>query len=280
MTFGIGMFPTEYAMEPAQLGRECEERGFDSLYFPEHTHIPTSRQSPYPGGGELPREYTHTLDPFVALTAVAAATSKLRLGFGVCLVTERDPIATAGAVATLDLLSGGRVDFGVGAGWNLEEMANHGTDPARRFRLQRERVEAMKAIWTQEEAEYHGELVDFDPLWQWPKPSQKPHPPVLIGNNGPKAVDRVLRYGDGWLPLGLRGLGDLAGLIGELQSRAADAGRGRLPVILFGIEETEAEIEKAVQAGVDSVLFLIPSVDGDEILRQLDARAELAAKFG
>ncbi len=144
MKFGIAMFPTEYAMDPASLGRECEARGFDSLYFPEHTHIPTSRESPYPGGGELPREYTHTLDPFVSLTAVAAATRTLRLGFGVCLVTERDVISTAKAVATLDLLSGGRVDFGVGAGWNVEEMANHGTDAAQRFRLQRERVEAMK----------------------------------------------------------------------------------------------------------------------------------------
>lgn len=280
VTFGIGMFPTEYAMEPAELGRACEERGFHSLYFPEHTHIPTSRESPYPGGGELPREYTHTLDPFVALTAVAAATSTLRLGFGVCLVTERDPITTAGSVASLDVLSGGRVDFGVGAGWNVEEMANHGTDANRRFRLQRERVEAMKEIWTSEEAEYHGELVDFDPLWQWPKPSQAPHPPVLIGNNGPNAINRVLRYGDGWLPIGMRGLDGISEQITDLRVRAQDAGRGRLPVVLFGLEQnTEAGVEKVIQAGVDSVLFVLPSVPAEEMLPLLDARAELAAKF-
>ncbi len=279
MKFGIGMFPTEYAMWPAELGRACEERGFDSLYFPEHTHIPTSRQTPYPGGGDLPREYTHTLDPFVALTAVAAATSTLRLGFGVCLVTERDPISTAKAVATLDLVSGGRVDFGVGAGWNVEEMANHGTDARRRFRLQRERVEAMKEIWTQDEAAYHGELVDFDPVWQWPKPAQSPHPPVLIGNNGPNAVNRVLRYGDGWLPLGLRGREGLVDEIRDLRSRGADAGRGHLPVILFGCEETEAAISEMIEAGVDSLLFVLPSVPADEMLPLLDARAELAATF-
>ena len=200
MKFGIGMFPTDYAIGPAELGRACEERGFDSLYYPEHTHIPASRETPFPGGGELPRMYTRLLDPFVSLSAVAAVTEKLRLGFGVCLVVERDPIVTAKEVATLDFLSGGRVDFGVGAGWNVEEMANHGTDPDKRFRLQRERVEAMKEIWTQDDAEYHGQLVDFDPLWSWPKPAQKPHPPILIGNNGPNALKRVLRYGDGWMP--------------------------------------------------------------------------------
>ena len=279
MKFGIGMFPTEYAMDPAALGRDCEARGFDSLYFPEHTHIPTSRESPYPGGGELPREYTHTLDPFVSLTAVAAATTTLRLGFGVCLVTERDVISTAKAVATLDLLSNGRVDFGVGAGWNVEEMANHGTDSASRFRLQRERVEAMKEIWTSDEAEYHGELVDFDPVWQWPKPAQTPHPPVFIGNNGPNALKRVVRYGDGWLPLGLRGNEGLADEISELQSRASDAGRGRLPVIVFGCDDTESGVDELIRAGADSVLFVLPSVPADEMLPLLDARAELAAKF-
>jgi probable F420-dependent oxidoreductase len=279
MKFGIAMFPTEYAMDPASLGRECEARGFDSLYFPEHTHIPTSRESPYPGGGELPREYTHTLDPFVSLTAVAAATRTLRLGFGVCLVTERDVISTAKAVATLDLLSGGRVDFGVGAGWNVEEMANHGTDAAQRFRLQRERVEAMKEIWTHDEAEYHGQLVDFDPLWQWPKPAQTPHPPVLIGNNGPNALKRVVRYGDGWLPLGLRGNAGLAAEISQLQGLANDAGRGRLPVIVFGCDDTEAGVDELIRAGADSVLFVLPSGPADEMLPLLDARAELAAKF-
>ena len=237
MKFGIGMFPTDYAMSPPELGRACEERGFDSLYFPEHTHIPASRETPFPGGGDIPREYVHLLDPFVSLSLVAAATPTLRLGFGVCLVTERDPIATAKAVASLDLLSGGRVDFGVGAGWNVEEMANHGTDPSRRFRLQRERVEAMKAIWTQDAAQYHGELVDFDEIWSWPKPAQKPHPPVLIGNNGPNALNRVLRYGDGWLPFGFRGAEALPDQIAELRARGEEAGRDHIPVVQFGCEE-------------------------------------------
>ena len=279
MKFGIGMFPTDYAMNPADLGRACEERGFDSLYFPEHTHIPASRETPFPGGGEIPREYTHLLDPFVSLGMIAAVTTKLRLGFGVCLVTERDPIVTAKEVATLDLLSGGRVDFGVGAGWNIEEMANHGTDPARRFRLQRERVEAMKEIWTNDDAEYHGQLVDFDPVWSWPKPAQKPHPPVLIGNNGPNALNRVLRYGDGWMPLGFRGADGLAEQIRELRSRGADAGRRRIPVVQFGCEDGDGPVEAAIEAEVDSLILVVPSLPEGEMLPLLDAKAELAARF-
>jgi probable F420-dependent oxidoreductase len=165
MKFGIAMFPTDYAVEPATLGRLVEERGFDSLWFPEHTHIPVSRKTPYPAGGDLPRAYSHTYDPFVALAAAAAATERLKLATGICLVIERDPITTAKEVASLDRLSGGRFLFGIGAGWNREEMENHGTDPDRRFGLMRERVEAMKAIWTNEEAEYHGKQVDFGPIW-------------------------------------------------------------------------------------------------------------------
>src|ERR671936_1276605 len=184
MRFGVAMFPTDYSMEPAELARMAEERGFESLFFPEHTHIPASRRTPYPPGGELPDEYSHTLDPFVALTAAAAATERLRIGTGICLVVERDPIVTAKEVASLDRLSGGRFLFGVGAGWNREEMANHGTDPRRRHELMRERVEAMKAIWTEDEASYHGRYVDFDRIWAWPKPLQRPHPPVIVGGNG------------------------------------------------------------------------------------------------
>ena len=279
MKFGIGMFPTDYAIGPAELGRACEERGFDSLYYPEHTHIPASRETPFPGGGELPRMYTRLLDPFVSLSAVAAVTEKLRLGFGVCLVVERDPIVTAKEVATLDFLSGGRVDFGVGAGWNVEEMANHGTDPDKRFRLQRERVEAMKEIWTQDDAEYHGQLVDFDPLWSWPKPAQKPHPPILIGNNGPNALKRVLRYGDGWMPLGFRGAEGLADEIRTLRAQAREAGRGHIPVVQFGCEEGDAAVAAAVDAGVDSLILIVPSLPRDELLPVLDANAELAARF-
>src|SRR4051794_38691957 len=192
MRFGLAIFLTDYSIAPDELARMAEDRGFESLFLPEHTHIPTSRRTPYPPGGELPQEYWHTYDPFVALTAAAAATERLRIATGICLVVERDPITTAKEVASLDQLSSGRLLFGVGAGWNIEEMANHGTDGARRFGILRERVEAMKQIWSEEEASYHGEHVDFDGIWSFPKPAQRPHPPILVGGNGPKVVDRVL----------------------------------------------------------------------------------------
>ena len=174
MKFGVYMFPTDYAIDPVSLGRAVEGHGFESLFVPEHTHIPASRRSPFPGGGELPKEYSHTLDPFVALGAVAAATERLMLGTGICLVIERDPITLAKEVASLDFISGGRVLFGIGGGWNREEMENHGTDPSRRWKVLRERIEAMQQIWTEEAAEYHGEFVDFDPIWQCPSPSRSP----------------------------------------------------------------------------------------------------------
>jgi len=197
MNFGVTIFPTRYSIGPAELARAVEERGFESLFVPEHTHIPTSRRSPWPGGPDLPDEYRETLDPFLALTAAAGVTERLLLGTGICLVVERDPITTAKEVATLDLLSGGRFLFGIGGGWNREEMEHHGTDPARRFAVMRERVLAMKEIWTHDVAEFHGEHVDLDPLWQWPKPVQQPHPPVLVAGNGPGTLARVLEYGDG-----------------------------------------------------------------------------------
>src|SRR5919198_4959564 len=178
----------------------CEERGFESLFFTDHTHIPVARETEYPIGGELPREYSRIYDPFVALMAAAAATERLMVGTGVCLVIERDPIVTAKQVASVDRLSGGRMLFGVGAGWNAEEMRNHGTDPARRFGVLRERIEAMKAIWISDRAEYHGRYVDFDPIWCWPKPLTEPHPPVLVGGHGKGVIDRVLAFGDEWMP--------------------------------------------------------------------------------
>src|SRR5262245_15820494 len=179
--FGVLMFPTAYAIPPNRLAAAAEARGFESLFFPEHTHIPASRRTPWPGGAELPREYSHTLDPFVGLAAAAAATRTLRLGTGICLLTERDPIVTAKEVATLDLISGGRFEFGIGAGWNVEEMANHGTAFDTRFRVMVDRAKAMQAIWTEDEAAYHGEFTSFEPIWSWPKPVQKPHPPILLG---------------------------------------------------------------------------------------------------
>ena len=200
MRFGLAMFPADYAAPPNEVAAMAEERGFDCLLFPEHTHIPVSRYTPYPAGGELPREYSHTLDPFVACTAAAAATTRLLVGTGICLVIERDPIITAKEAASVDHLSGGRFLFGVGAGWNVEEMANHGTDATKRFGLLRDRVEAIKAIWTEDEAAYHGRRVDFEPIWSWPKPVQKPHPPILLGGNGRTVGDRVVAFADEWMP--------------------------------------------------------------------------------
>jgi probable F420-dependent oxidoreductase len=200
MNFGIGYFPTHDGLGPDQIAKLVEQRGFESLFFAEHTHIPASRETPYPGGGPLPRKYAHTYDLFVASTAALAATSRLRVGSGVCLVIERDPILTAKEVASVDRLSGGRFEFGVGAGWNREEMSNHGTDPRTRMRLLKERVEAMKAIWTQDEASYRGELVQFERIWSWPKPAQRPHPPILVGGAGATVLDRVLDFGDAWFP--------------------------------------------------------------------------------
>jgi probable F420-dependent oxidoreductase len=265
------MFPTDYAVDPATLARLVEERGFDSLWLPEHTHIPVSRRTPYPGGGELPREYSHTYDPFVALTAAAAATERLLVGTGICLVVERDPITTAKEVASLDRLSGGRLLFGIGAGWNREEMENHGTDPGGRFGLMRERVEAMKAIWAEDEAEYHGRQVDFDPIWSWPKPHQRPHPPILVGGNGERVVDRVLRFGDEWMPNRVTDAGELRRRIDDLRDRA---GR-RVPVTFYGARPNRETVEAYAEAGVDRVAFFVRAEPTAEVEAALDRRAAL-----
>src|SRR3954470_8601644 len=221
MDTGIGYFATHDAAGPGEMARLVEEHGHNAIYFAEHTHIPASRDTPYAGGGELPRKYAHTYDLFVAMTAAAVATSGLRIGSGICLVVERDPIVTAKEVASIDHLSGGRLEFGVGAGWNREEMANHGTDPRTRMKLLAERVEAMEAIWTQDEASYHGRFVDFDRIWSWPKPAQRPHPPVLVGGGGPTVLDRVLAFGDGWFA---QHRANPLERVDELRRRAAEAG--------------------------------------------------------
>ena len=275
MDLGIAIFATDYTIDPGRLARLVEERGFSSLFVPEHTHIPVSRETPWPGGSDLPKHYSHTLDPFIALAVAAAATERITLGVGVCLVIERDPIVTAKEVATLDHLSGGRFEFGVGAGWNLEEMRNHGTDPGRRFGLMRERVEAMKEIWTKDEAEYHGKHVDFDPIWSWPKPVQKPHPPVLVGGGGEKVLNRVLAYGDGWIPNRVESVESLKGRIDELQRRAGEAGRDHIPVTFFGAKPEQRAVERLGEAGVGRCLFYLDPQQPDAVERQLDEFTEL-----
>jgi probable F420-dependent oxidoreductase len=275
MQFGIAVFPTDYAADPATIARLVEERGFESLFFPEHTHIPASRRTPYPGGGELPPDYSHTLDPFVALTAAAMATERLLVATGICLVVERDPVTTAKEVASLDHVSGGRFLLGVGAGWNEEEMENHGTDPRRRFGLMRERIEAMKAIWTEDEAQYHGRYVDFDPIWSWPKPVQKPHPPILVGGNGPKVLDRVLAYGDEWMPNRIGDEEKFFARAAELQERAAAAGRDSIPVTFSGAPRKADVIGRLANAGIHRCVFYVPPAPAGEIERHIDERAAL-----
>jgi probable F420-dependent oxidoreductase len=274
MRFGIAVFPADYAADPATIGRLVEERRFESLFFPEHTHIPASRRTPYPAGGELPGEYSRTYDPFVALTAAAASTEKLLVATGICLVIERDPIITAKEVASLDRLSGGRFLFGVGAGWNIEEMENHGTDPRRRFSLMRERIEAMKAIWIEDEASYHGKHVDFDRIWCWPKPAQKPHPPVLVGGNAERVLERVVAFGDEWMPNRVSGLRER---IGRLNRLAEEAGRGQIPVTLSGAKPDRELIDRGEEAGIHRCTFYIEPADAGETERQLD---ELASTLG
>jgi probable F420-dependent oxidoreductase len=224
----------------------------------------------------LPREYWHTYDPFIALTAAASATTRLRLGTGVCLVIERDPIVTAKEIATLDSLSNGRVIFGIGGGWNAEEMENHGTDYKRRWRVLRERTLAMKKIWTEDEAEFHGEFVNFDPIWSFPKPAQKPHPPILMGGDGPTTFDRVIEFCDGWMPIGFR-LGNVEEKIAALRRRAEEADRdpSSISVTIFAAKPERKALEDLERAGVERAIFHVPSDGRDEVLPVLDRYVQL-----
>ncbi|QWF77484.1 LLM class F420-dependent oxidoreductase [Amycolatopsis sp. CA-230715] len=272
MDFGISTFVTDEGIRPAPLGKALEERGFDSLFLAEHSHIPASRRSPYPGGGELPRVYYRTLDPFVTLTAVAGATEKLLLGTGVALLIQRDLFHTAKEVASLDLISGGRVAFGVGVGWNREEMENHGTDPKTRGRLIDEQIEALKLLWTREQAEYHGKLIDFDPVFSWPKPVQAPHPPIYVGGDSPAALKRLAEHADAWLPIGTTKPEDVT----RVRSWLAEQGRENVPVTIFGAAADKATIDGYAEAGVDRVTFLLPTAPEAETLTTLDELAALA----
>lgn len=277
--FGVVMFVTDYSMGVVDLALAAEERGFESLFLPEHSHIPTDRTTPWPGGTELPRHYLHSLDPFIGLAAAATVTEKLLIGTGVCLVVQRDPIDTAKQVSTLDMLSNGRFLFGIGGGWNREEMANHGTDASKRFEIMRERVLAMKEIWANDEAEFHGEYVDFDPIWQWPKPRQHPHPPILVGGDGPGVLKRVIEYGDGWFPLHGRSKEPIAERIKELNDMTAAAGRDALPVTLFSGPAQHHVVEEHMQAGVDRYVFSLPSSGSEQVIPVLDRLTEMIESF-
>lgn len=275
-TVGIFIFATDYAMRIDELAREAEARGIESLFVPEHTHIPASRRSPWPGGADLPKEYWNTLDPFVALTAAASATKTLRIGTGICLLTERDPIATAKAVASLDLLSGGRFEFGIGAGWNAEEMEHHGTAFSNRFQVMSERAQAMQTLWRQEEAAWHGKFVHFDAAWSFPKPVQKPNPPILVGGESVHTLRRVVAFGDGWFPRARRGF-DPATEVARLK-RVADAAErdaSTLSISVFGAPAKAETLDAYRAAGIDRAVLALPSAGPDTVLPLLDRYAEL-----
>ena len=283
MQFGVSMFVTDRSARPADVALEAEQRDFASFWVSEHSHIPVSTR--FPLAETVPREYASMLDPFVALTSAAAATSRIRLGTAICILTQHDPINCAKAVASVDLISGGRMTFGIGAGWNEPELQNHGTDPSRRFKLMRERAEAMKVLWTQDEAEYHGRLVDFDPLWQWPKPVQKPHPPLLVAGAGPNVLKRAASYGDGWLPVvvpeatplspgRMTPMAELVTSVPILRELTDAAGRAPPIVVVSGAALNLAMMETLIDLGVDTLLFRLPSTGIDQVRRELDAHAQ------
>lgn len=277
MRVGAFYFPTDYGIDIAELARALEDRGFASLFVPEHTHIPVSRKTPFPGGGELPRRYSHTHDPFVALAFAAAATKKLLVGTGILLVPQHDPIVTAKSIASLDQLSGGRFVFGIGGGWNVDEMENHGARYETRFRQMREHVLAMKELWTNDEASFHGEFVNFDPAWSWPKPAQRPHPPILLGGETDHTLKRVVDFCDGWFPRPRPGF-DPAQAVDRLRRMASEKGRefGTLSITVFGAPADAAALAGYEKAGIQSALLAVPDLGRDDILRHLDKVAPLA----
>src|SRR3954447_6865955 len=256
MHLGLALFATDLASDVRDVGRAAEEAGFESLFVAEHTHIPTSRRTPYPMGGDLPEEYARTLDPFIALTAVAAVTERLRLGTGVCLVVERDPIVLAKEVASLDVLSGGRVLLGVGAGWNAEELAHHGVDFADRWDVLHERVELMQALWSQEVASYDGKHARLEPSWQWPKPVQVPVP-VLVGGGGRRAMQHAVDYDGGWMPM--PSTVKLADRLESLRQLAAETGKPVPPVTLYLVRPDRDVVAHYASMGVERAVFLLPT---------------------
>ena len=278
MHHGVLIFQDDFAMRPDEAARAAEERGFESIFFIDHTHIPVRRTTPYPLGGDLPKDYYHNHDLFVAMSFAAAVTKKIKIGSGICLVIERDVITTAKEVASLDALSNGRVIFGIGGGWNAEEMEDHGTVFKTRWKRLRESIEAMKKIWNEDEAEYHGDLVSFDKIWSWPKPVQRPNPPILLGGHGEKMFERVVRYCDGWMPLTWVDP-NIATETAQLHAVAKRAGRDpkTISVTVFGAKPERAALEPFEKAGAERVLFALPNAGADQVLPVLDKLAKLRA---
>lgn len=273
MRFGIATFITDEGIRPDTLGRALEERDFSSLFIAEHSHIPASRDTPYPSGGELPRRYYRTLDPFVALTAAAVVTSRLVLGTGIALLAQRDVIHTAKQVASVDLVSRGRMALGVGVGWNREEMRNHGTDPTTRGALIDEQLAALKQIWTTEQAEFHGKHIDFDPIFAWPKPVQQPHPPIYVGGESPAALRRLATYGDAWLPRPHTPPAQIR----QVREWLIEQGRHDVPFTVFAADTDDARLRGYAEAGVDEITLNLDTLPEDETLRVLDDLAAVAA---
>jgi probable F420-dependent oxidoreductase len=276
MKFGVQVRATAEGVDLRWIARTVEERGFESLFLPEHTHVPVVRRSLHPGGEELMEAALKGFDPFIGLAIVAAATARLRVGTGVCLIPQHDPIVLAKQVATLDVLSGGRVILGVGAGWNREEMANHGVEPIHRWDVMREQVLAVKQIWTEETASFAGEFVRFGPIRQEPKPAQRPHPPVLIGGEGPGVLARVAAYGDGWLP---NDHPELVDRIAGLNELAAAVGRGPLPVSVYAMPDDGDAVARYADAGIERCVFNLPSQDIAETTAAIDRLAEIVRRW-
>ncbi|MDO9459104.1 MAG: LLM class F420-dependent oxidoreductase [Alphaproteobacteria bacterium] len=275
MQYGISMFPTDYSITPADLAIAMEARGFESFWAPEHSHIPVSRKSPWPGGPELPKPYYDVMDPFVALATAAAVTKKLKLATGICLVIQRDPIQTAKEICTLDTLSGGRFLFGVGAGWNAEEMADHGTKFSERMDVMRERIDAIKLICSKSKPEYHGKHVNFEPFMTWPKSVQKPHPPVIVGGGYPHGAKRAAEYGDGWMPI--TGRDDVISCIPKFRQMLAERDRDpdTVEITVFGVMPDAEKIKPFRDAGVKRVVFGVPSEGAEAIIPRLDKMVEI-----
>ena len=282
LDIGGAMFFTDYSMAPGMLAQALEERGFESMWAPEHSHIPTSRRSPFQGGGDLPKQYYDVMDPFVTLSAAAAVTKKIKLGTGVCLVIQRDTIQTAKLVASVDQISGGRFLFGIGGGWNAEEMEDHGTDFKTRFKKMREQIEAMKEIWTKSKPEYQGDIVNFPPMMTWPKPVQQPYPPVIVGGAFPHAARRALRYGNGWIPNASRQqYADVTDFLPHFRELAKEMGRdvAEVPVTVWGVQPDYDRLRRYEDQGVSRVVVSLPPENAGKTPPALDNWAELIGKL-